>query len=76
MNKRNFYAKGSDVLTVIHEDCTGRKFDKQRANADDADAVSKIFKSVIDKYGLKLKIVNEEPENKLEWFSSDEEMKW
>ena len=77
MRLSNLYRSGSDIVTITTEDCTGRKTGKSRANAQDEETIMQLFKSIIDKYSLNLKIVHEERESKdLEWLKADEEMKW
>ena len=64
------------MITLISEDCTGRKIDKLKANTSDENSVAKIIQFVIDKYGLKLKIKKIEKPKGLDWLKSDEEFKW
>ena len=73
---KNIYSRGSDIITVITEDSTGRKIDKKRASSQDELAVAHAFQSIIDKYGLDLKIIHERNQSKASWYEADEEFKW
>lgn len=77
MSLRGLYASGSDIITITTEDCTGRKNGKERANAQDEESVAKLFKMIIDKYSLNLKIVREERKSDdLDWLKADENFRF
>ena len=54
---KNFYNNGSDVITIKIEDCTGRRIGQYRFNCEDTKAMMSIFNSIIDKYGINIKLV-------------------
>lgn len=56
------YGNG-DIIKVINEDCTGRKLMRKTANADDAESVKDAFNSVIEKYGLNIKVQKIDKDN-------------
>jgi len=72
----NFYSKGNDVITIVQEDFTGRKLQRFRANLNDEDEIARLFQSVIDKYGLNLKITKEVSKKGGSWLDVDEEFSW
>jgi hypothetical protein len=74
-NDSSIYRKGSCIMSIITEDITGRKEIRQKVNLDDEDSVGKVFKLIIDKYGLNLKIIKSENINS-SWLKADEEFHW
>ena len=70
------YKKGTDILVLVNEDCTGRKIARFKCNADDSKEVAKVFQAVIDKYGLPLKIVKSDKKDPLDWLKADEEFRF
>lgn len=69
----NIYRRGNDILVVITEDCTGKKFSKFKSSLDNEEEVARVFNSVISKYGMKLKVVS--TKEKFDWLKEDEEFK-
>ena len=70
----NVYNGGSDILIVLIEDCTGRKISsKQKVNLDDVESVIRMFKQIIDKYGMNIKLVKTD---KLDFIKEDIDFKW
>lgn len=65
--------EGTDMIVLVVEDCTGRKLLKMKAQASDERMIESIFNSVINKYGMGLKIIRAEApaiieeEEKFEW---------
>ena len=74
MNEKSLYLQGADINEIIRRDCTGRKIDKNLVNANDAEEVAKVFRQVIEKYGLGLHIGKVDKDGK--WFKADESMTW
>ena len=72
----SLYSNGSDIITVIQEDFTGRKLQKFRSNAINEEEIAKIFQSVIDKYGLNLKVVKSQANKSISWLDADETFSW
>ena len=73
---RRLYNRGSDILVIVNEDCTGKKLSKSRASLEDEESVKNIMQSIIDKYGLNLKVINASNNNALSWLKADEEFRW
>jgi len=66
----NVFLRGTDIVEVSIKDSTGRKLWQYRANADDSKSVKNIFQSVVDKYGLRIRIELEEDKS-LAWIDKD-----
>ena len=45
-----------DVIRIFNEDCTGRKLFKITAHVSDEKEIKRMFNSIIQKYGLKLRV--------------------
>ena len=73
MGYKKVYNNSSDILTIITEDCTGRKINKFKTNIEDKENIAKILNFIIDKYGLGFKIVKKDGAS---WLDIDESFKW
>lgn len=69
------YQKGGDVIVLSSEDFTGRTLFKYRASSLDKKEILKLFKTVIDKYGLPI-MVKLNDQGDLDWLKEDEKFKW
>lgn len=70
------FNNNDDIIRVINEDCTGRKIMRKTANANDAESIREIFTAVIQKYGLKLKVIEADNVDSLSFLQPDEEFNW
>jgi hypothetical protein len=63
---------GSDMIFLVVEDCTGRKLMRSKSSANDERAIANMFNSIINKYGMGLRVIKRaaplEPD--------EEEFKW
>lgn len=66
------YNNSDDVIRIFNEDCTGRKLFRISAQASDEKALAYAFNSIIDKYGLKLRVTRITEKDKLDFLKADE----
>jgi len=57
MSSTKEYHSSNDILEAISRDCTGRKIEKHIASCGDYKQVAKIFKSIVEKYSLPIRII-------------------
>lgn len=65
-----------DIIRISNEDCTGRKLFRAVAQVSDEKEVARVFNSIINKYGLKLRVQKIDSNDALSFLKADEEFRF